>query len=125
MNSLLQHQQFEDDDEAYMNVDFYLYVDGKSILARCVELRHPEFQVSDVHWRRFSGAELWGFLRHSPIDRVLMSVTDPIMMVILMADDEESTAYVRITFGQYREFLDTYCEQCKEEQKFNWLVEGF
>jgi hypothetical protein len=89
-----------DADAVGHEVNFHIHVEDRRIVARLSDSRHPEFQVSDDHWREVSGAEMWGFLRRYEIDRVLMTLSNPIRFVVLLGGEVmDSTAYFKMSWG--------------------------
>jgi hypothetical protein len=109
-------------DEPGDGTEFNLHVGEKVILAQLESLRHPDFQIPPELWERFSGAELWGFLHHYEVYRVLITVTDPHYLVVFMADDEP--AYIMISFAEYLRFQDYYAGPDTTEKK-DWKTQGF
>jgi hypothetical protein len=96
----------EDLDEIlnYDNLRFYLEIDDRTILAQAASLRHPEMQQSDEVWQHVSGAELWGLLRQVMwISHILVSVTDPILIVFVLQEDMRE--YFYIDSGGWAEFI--------------------
>ncbi len=117
----------EEDYDVLYDQPFNLYVEHKVILARLIDLRHPEVQVDRSYWRTINGASFWGFLREYPIDRVLVTLTEPLLVVVLMAD-EEGTAYFRIPHREWMEFINVFSAKYRDAdltEKVVWQREGF
>lgn len=102
---------------------FFYHVDHKRILARLINLRHPELDVSKENWKVFNGAVLWGFLRQYPVKDILITCSEPILMVIHM--DGEPNEYIRIEFLEYTKFQEYCLTDPKEAFESVWKTEGF
>lgn len=101
----------------------FYQIDGKRILAQIVDMRHPSIQFGLDISEPIDGASLWGVLRSYPVDCVLLTVSDPIRVVVLFVEDEEPCGYYTISFEEYQKFWE-FCDVPPVEV-IDWRREGF
>lgn len=92
-----------------------LLVGEKRILAQVVELRHPSIQHGLAFSQPITAASLWGVLRSYPVDSMLVTVTDPVRVVVNFTDWDGDEGYFDdgfyvISYVEYQKFLSYYCQ---------------
>jgi hypothetical protein len=115
----------------------HFYVDGRTILARWVDTRHPEMLDFPREAHEISGAALWGTLRDRIVDRFLLTFDGPNRVNIVLDIQARITwaqriawrEYFSISWNEYMDFVEEYCDDLHEEDtivgKVDWKREGF
>lgn len=103
---------------------FMTRVNRKQLLTIAAPLTHEAFGDGKQLWWVVTGRCVWDTLRRHRAHHMVISMTQPMLVVIVWANMSFDSFY-RISYEEYAKFVD-YCEVVYEEDAGkDWLRRGF
>ena len=122
-NTNTDYHHYYERDEQYFG---YFLIDRKKIHTEIVTCRQMYVwsQKNNKNYQTITGSDLYKILKNRLVNKVFLTVTEPILICVCFSDSYRFEEFYKISFGGFLFFQEKYCESYEEDKKI-WIEEGF